>query len=148
MSDFWNAVKLSWKRWNAVENAKLDGPFSCNWSHLFVIFCSIYQSYFGASLSELQYLYASPFLFFSFELIYLSTYLPAIYLSICLHEVICLSFLKAVWSVETVPFIKTVYCEILIQKRLYMNFTGLCIYVLSSKIVELDSQTLLFVPMF
>ena len=44
---------------------------------------------------------------FCFAALNLSIYLPAIYLSICTYEVICLSFLKAVLSVETVPFIKT-----------------------------------------
>ena len=34
VSNFWNAVKLSWKHRNAVGNAKLDGPFSCNRSHI------------------------------------------------------------------------------------------------------------------
>ena len=83
---------------------------------------------------------ASPFLFCSFESINLSTYLSiyqpiyqcinlsiyqsinlqAIYLPICLYEVICPSFLKAVLSAETVSFIKTVYREIQIQtKALY-----------------------------
>ena len=74
-----------------------------------------------------------------------SIYLPAIYLPICLNEVICSSFLKAVLSAETVPFIKTFYCEI--QVRNFTNFIGLCRYVLSSKIVKLDSQRSLLVPM-
>ena len=46
----------------------------------------------------------------------LSIYLPAIYLPICLYEV-TLSFLKAVLSAETVPFIETVYREIQIQSE-------------------------------
>ena len=73
-------------------------------------------------MSELQYLYASPFLFCSFESIYLSIYLPAIYLPICLDEVICPSFLRAVLSAETVTFIKTVYREIQIQKNALYEF--------------------------
>ena len=44
----------------------------------------------------------------------LSIYLPGIYLPICLYEVTS-SFLKAVLSAETVPFIETVYREIQIQ---------------------------------
>ena len=83
---------------------------------------------------------ASLFLFCSFEsinlFIFLSIYLPAIYLQICLYKVICPSFLKAVLSAETVPFIKTVYRQIQIQTK--ANFIGLCRYVLSSKTVELD----------
>ena len=67
--------------------------------------------------------------------IYLSIYLPAIYLPICLYEVICLSLLKAVLSVETVPFIKTVYREIQIQKKALYEL-GLCKYLLPSKVIE------------
>ena len=68
-------------------------------------------------MSELQHLQASPFCFAALNL---SNYLLAIFLLICLHEVICPSFLKAVSSAETVPFIKTIYREIHIQtKALY-----------------------------
>ena len=52
-------------------------------------------------------------LFCSFE----SIYLPTIYLTICLYEDICPSFLKAVLSTETVPFIKNIYREIQIQTK-------------------------------
>ena len=54
-----------------------------------------------------------------------SIYLLAIYLPICLYEVICPSFLKAVLSAETVLFIKTVCREIqILTKALYSsNFT-------------------------
>ena len=31
-----NKVKLSVERRNAIENAKLDGPFSCNMSQIFI----------------------------------------------------------------------------------------------------------------
>ena len=31
----WNAVKLSWKYWNVVENAKFDNPYSYSRSQLF-----------------------------------------------------------------------------------------------------------------
>ena len=57
-----------------------------------------------------------PFCFAALNLsIYLSIYLP-----ICLYEVICPSFLKAVLSAKTVPFIKTVCREIQTQtKALY-----------------------------
>ena len=52
---------------------------------------------------------------FCFAALNPSIYLPAIYLPMSLYEVICPSFLKAVLSVETVPFIKTIYREIQIQ---------------------------------
>ena len=32
--NLWNTVKLSWEHRNAVESAKLDGPFSCNRLHM------------------------------------------------------------------------------------------------------------------
>ena len=41
----------------------------------------------------------------------------SIYLPICLYKVICPSFLKAVLSAKTVPFIENVYHEIQIQKK-------------------------------
>ena len=57
---------------------------------------------------------------FCFATLNLSINLSAIYPPICLYEVICPSFLTAVLSAETVPFIKTVYREIQIQtKALY-----------------------------
>ena len=40
--NLWNAVKLSWECRNAVGNAKLDGPFSCNRSHIILLhMCTI-----------------------------------------------------------------------------------------------------------
>ena len=90
-----------------------------NSKYIFVLFLVFFfLSFFvifRASLSELQYLCFSLFVL-QFQ-IYLSIYLPAIYLPICLYEVICPSFLKAVLPVETVPFIKTVYREVQIQKK-------------------------------
>ena len=58
-----------------------------------------------------------PFCFAALNLSTYSIYLPAIYLAICLYEVICPSFLKAALSVEAAPFIKTVYLEIQIHKK-------------------------------
>ena len=57
----------------------------------------------------------------SYESINQSIYLPTvIYLPICLSEVNCPSFLKAVLSAETVLFIKILYRESQIQtKALY-----------------------------
>ena len=126
-----------------------------------VVFCTCYKSifrlflvvvrHFLVYLSELfwsEFVRAAIFtmlLPFCFVALNPSIYLPAIYLPICVNEVICPSFLKAVLSAKTVPFAKTFYCEI--QVRNFTNFIGLCRYILSSKIVKLDSQRLLLVPM-
>ena len=90
---------------------------------IFMLFL-VFVRHFLVYLSELfwsEFVRAAIFICFSLFVlqfqIYLSIYLPAIYLPICLYEVICPSFLKAVLSVETVPFIKTVYRGIQIHKK-------------------------------
>ena len=80
---------------------------------------------------------------FCFAALNLLIYLPAIYLRICLYKIICPSFPKAVLSAKEVLVIKTVYCEIQIQKKALYELIGLRRYVLWSKIVELYSQSLL-----
>ena len=121
--------------------------------YIFLLFL-VFVRHFLVHLSELfwsEFIKAVIFIMllpFCFAALNLPIYIPAIYLLICLSEVICRSFLKAVLSTETVPFIKTVYCEIQIRTKTFREFIGFCRNVLSSKIVELDSQSLLFAPMF
>ena len=99
-----------------------------NSKHIFVIFgiCSSFFYVFIRAILEqvcqsCNVYNVSPFLFCSFEFIYLSINLPTSNLPTNrLYEVICPSFLKAVLSAKTLPFIKTVCCEIQIQtKALY-----------------------------
>ena len=80
---------------------------------IFMLFFGICSSFFGVLIRAIlervcqscNIYNAPPFLFCSFESICLSTYLPAIYLPICLYKVICPSFPIAVLSAEIVPFI-------------------------------------------
>ena len=80
--------------------------------------------------------------------IYLSIYLPSIYLPICLYEVMAQLFEKEFYKPKQYHLSKPFIVKFRFKQRLYTNFIGLCRYVLPSKIVELDSQNLLFVPMF
>ena len=77
---------------------------------IFLLFL-VFVRHFLVHLSELfwtEFIKAVIFIMllpFCFAALNLPIYIPAIYLLICLSEVICRSFLKAVLSTETVPFI-------------------------------------------
>ena len=93
--------------------------FSCYFlvfvCHFLVYLSELFWSKFVRAAIFIMFL---PFCFAALNLsINQSIYLPAIYLPICLYEVICSSFLKAVLSAETIPFIKTIYREIQIQTK-------------------------------
>ena len=85
-----------------------------NSKYIFMLFLAFVQ-HFLVYLSELfwsEFARAATFIMllpFCFGALNLSVYLPAIYLQICVYEVIYSSFPEAVLSTETVPFIKTVY---------------------------------------
>ena len=85
-----------------------------NSKYIFMLFLAFGQ-HFLVYLSELfwsEFAKAATFIMllpFCFGALNLSIYLPAIYLQICVYEVIYSSFPEAVLSTETVPFIKTVY---------------------------------------
>ena len=125
----------------------------CISCYFLVIFCVLIRAISERVSQSFNIYNASPFLFCRFESINLSINLSiyqSIYLSTYwqLYEVICPTFLKAVLSAKQYHLSKLFIMKFRFKQSLYANFIGLCRYVLSSKIVELDSQNLHFVPMF
>ena len=95
---------------------------SCNHVIFWSFFCVLIRAISERVSQSCNIYNASPFLFCSFESINLSINLSiyqSIYLSTYwqLYEVICPTFLKAVLSAKTVPFIKIGYYEIQIQTK-------------------------------
>ena len=113
---FWNIMILCFLSYRR----KLKERLVNSWC-IFMLFL-VFVRHFLVYLSELfgsEFVRAGIFICLSLFVLQLwiySIYLPAIYLPVCLYKVICPRFLKAVLSVETVPFIKTVYREIQIQR--------------------------------
>ena len=89
-----------------------------NSKRIFMLFLHICLSFFGVFIRAI--LERAAIFIMLLQFVNQSIFVPAIYLPICLYEVICPSFLKIVFSAEAVLFIKTVYREIHIQtKALY-----------------------------
>ena len=107
-----------------------------NSKYIFMLFLAFVQ-HFLVYLSELfwsEFARAATFIMllpFCFGALNLSIYLPAIYLQICLYEVIC--FQKQFYQPKHYHLSKRFIVKIRFKQRLYTNFIGLCRYVLSSK---------------
>ena len=79
--------------------------------------------------------------------IYLSTYQQSTYQSVYTKLSVQV-FEKEFYQPKQYHLSKPFVVKFRFKQRLYPNFIGLCRYVLPSKIVKSDSQSLLFVPMF
>ena len=118
------------------------------WNNIKVKTVAISELFWSEFVRAAIFIMLLPFCFAALNLT-LSIYLPTSNLPTNLAEWSCLSkFSESSFTAKTVPFVKTVYREIQFKQRLYTNFLGLWRYVLSSKTVELDSQSLLFIAMF